>query len=44
MMYHEEGITKIIKLDLKLLMFRSSIYSYSDSYIPVKGPTTVENK
>ena len=44
MMYHEEHITKMIKLDLKLLMFRSSIHSYSDSYIPVKGPTTVEYK
>ena len=36
-MNHEERIKKIIKLDFKTSMLRSSLYDYSDAYILVKG-------
>ena len=39
-MNHEERITKIIKLDLKL---DSSLRDYSDTYILVKGTISAIN-
>ena len=43
MMHHEERITKIIKLDLKLQCYDQG-YWISDAYILLKGTITVENK
>ena len=40
MMYHEDRITKIIKLDLNLLLWLI-LYDYNDAYILVKGTITV---
>ena len=41
MMKHEQRMTKMIKLDLKLSMLRSSLCDYSDAYILVKCTTAV---
>ena len=42
-MNHKKRITKIIKLDLKLSMLRSSLCDHSDAYIIVKETITVAN-
>ena len=41
MMHNKERITKIIKLDLRTSVLRSSLCNDSDAYILVKGIITV---
>ena len=43
MMNHKECIMKIIKLDLKTSMLRSSLRDYSDPFILAKGTIAVTN-
>ena len=42
-MTYVEGITPIVKLNLKTTMLKSSLCDYSDVYILVKGTITVAN-
>ena len=44
MMLQEDIITQRVKLNLKNSMLKSSLYDYSDVYIPVKRRITITGR